>query len=58
MDIDRDGDMDLVIASATSDDLVLLRNDGAANFAAPVTIVSGWTGSRRSATSTGTTARM
>ena len=40
-DLDRDGDMDLVIASATSDDSVLLRNDGAANFAAPVTIVAG-----------------
>ena len=43
-DLDRDGDMDLVIASATSDDLLLLRNDGAANFAAPVTIVSGLDG--------------
>ncbi len=40
-DIDRDGDTDLVIASATSEDLVLLRNDGAANFAAPVTIFTG-----------------
>jgi uncharacterized repeat protein (TIGR01451 family) len=40
LDFDRDGDQDLVIVT-TAGDLALLRNDGAANFAAPVTILPG-----------------
>jgi uncharacterized repeat protein (TIGR01451 family) len=40
LDFDRDGDQDLVIATTTGN-LALLRNDGAANFAAPVTILAG-----------------
>ena len=38
LDFDGDGDQDLVIITQTGD-LALLRNDGAANFAAPVTIL-------------------
>ena len=39
VDLDQDGDQDLVIPA--SGVLTLLRNDGAANFAAPVTILPG-----------------
>ena len=58
-DFDRDGDQDLVIITTTGD-LALLRNDGAANFAAPVTILPAPIGRlpRHSVISTATTERM
>ena len=42
VDIDRDGDQDLVIV--IGDDLILRRNDGQANFGAAETILAGMAG--------------
>ena len=42
VDIDRDGDQDLVII--IGDDLILRRNDGQANFGAAETIIAGMAG--------------